>query len=752
MVELSELSYYRYCRITAQKIEVIKFIEALREVLPITLSSGWSLASTHHGLRCWKRKLPKPLCGAELTLSASTTKFEVPAVTVLNVVADVNSWPEWDPQIYKHLLQAELSEDPQLHGDAYMQSDQLVSLGNPGRPEIYRSVITLMTFSSCIALYADDIIIWVSKNNLSDAEQSLNKAMKNLQKVTQKLKLSINTNKSEIGLFTINNHLRHWTPNIFLNNSKLQYSDSPRYLGVTLDPALTFKKHIDTMISKAKNRFKILKKISGLNWGANANILRTTYLALVRPILEYATPAWINANTALKDININSPHTSKIIIYSDSRAAIYTLQSCFSSQEPLLKSIAKSVNRLPANSSVTVQWLPAHVGIPGNELADSLAKAGALGLPEARESTTQLDERDLLHTIKTQCLQEWKSDAAHDWYRAGGTSTGTQIYFYQLLFLSVPPNSLLYGRFGNLESNGTAWILLWNVDKLCWWFYLGQPVESSETSCIVSLIHGHAPRKGLTKDKSGLLASKLSNLKDALAATLYTSRPFHSPLEKRNGPQVPHLPAVKTALSDLTPHPCVLLTPDPKSANKSPGLLTLVPFSMTSSNITPSCLEGFVLTTLQPAKSKRKHDDRPAKVAAKTLWTKDSPSRPKLAPMISLDSKGSDTEDRLTSEHSESDARRNSCFSLGDVSITDFEMMGQQCTSQVLTEVYHSSVIEPNSAQPEQLPISGWIYLSKGEVAVSAEEVWKAVKNPHIRLVYDTTVKTQVSENQSKIL
>ncbi|UYV83004.1 hypothetical protein LAZ67_22001713 [Cordylochernes scorpioides] len=119
-----------------------------------------------------------------------------------------------------------------------------------------------------IALYADDIIIWVSKNNLSEAEQSLNKAMK----------------------------------------------DSPRYLGVTLDPALTFKKHIDTMISKAKNRLKILKKISGLNWGANANILRTTYLALVRPILEYATPAWINASkTNLSKIDRIQASAAKII-------------------------------------------------------------------------------------------------------------------------------------------------------------------------------------------------------------------------------------------------------------------------------------------------------------------------------------------------------------------------------------------------------------------------------------------------------
>ncbi|UYV76631.1 hypothetical protein LAZ67_14001532 [Cordylochernes scorpioides] len=62
---------------------------------------------------------------------------------------------------------------------------------------------------------------------------------------------------------------------------------------------------------------------------------------------------------------------------------------------------------------------------PTNHSNSTIHKAGALGLPEARASTTQLDERDLLRTIKTQCLQEWKSNPAYDWYRAGGTSTGS---------------------------------------------------------------------------------------------------------------------------------------------------------------------------------------------------------------------------------------------------------------------------------------------------------------------------------------
>ncbi|UYV70008.1 hypothetical protein LAZ67_7001454 [Cordylochernes scorpioides] len=146
----------------------------------------------------------------------------------------------------------------------------------------------------------------------------------------------------------------------------------------------------------------------------------------------------IEENSTLFDITIYTDSSQLETGLSGSVIAIYKEQPFipFKAASPvksLLKSIAKSVNRLPANSSVTMQWLPAHVGIPGNELADSLAKAGALGLPEARESTTQLDERDLLRTIKNQCSHEWKSNAAQ---------TGTELEGQAPVLSSQENNSL----------------------------------------------------------------------------------------------------------------------------------------------------------------------------------------------------------------------------------------------------------------------------------------------------------------------
>ena len=66
----------------------------------------------------------------------------------------------------------------------------------------------------------------------------------------------------------------------------------------------------------------------------------------------------------------------EVIILSDSQAAIKALtRSKISSL--CVRSCVEELNNLASNRSVTVRWVKAHVGIFGNETADTLAKYGA---------------------------------------------------------------------------------------------------------------------------------------------------------------------------------------------------------------------------------------------------------------------------------------------------------------------------------------------------------------------------------------
>ena len=55
---------------------------------------------------------------------------------------------------------------------------------------------------------------------------------------------------------------------------------------------MNFGEHTKTIETKSKQTLKLIKAISGTNWGQQKETLVNTYKQYTRPILEYASPAW----------------------------------------------------------------------------------------------------------------------------------------------------------------------------------------------------------------------------------------------------------------------------------------------------------------------------------------------------------------------------------------------------------------------------------------------------------------------------
>ena len=76
----------------------------------------------------------------------------------------------------------------------------------------------------------------------------------------------------------------------FLNGITLQRVDTIRDLGVQLDSKLSFTNHFDTIVAKANKMSGFVKRTC--KDFQSTGTLKVLYNALVRSILEYASPVW----------------------------------------------------------------------------------------------------------------------------------------------------------------------------------------------------------------------------------------------------------------------------------------------------------------------------------------------------------------------------------------------------------------------------------------------------------------------------
>lgn len=132
--------------------------------------------------------------------------------------------------------------------------------------------------------------------------------------------------------------------------------------------------------------------------------------------------------------NIAAPDFKSIWILTDSRSSIQHLSDWRDVGDRAGISILGLINRLSDTFEVHFQWIPSHVGVAGNEIADTLAKAASLKSPLPDMPFTY---NEVFSERRKTCGDHWKVPPVHVWYsgrRPGGAFSFTGQRSWQTCF------------------------------------------------------------------------------------------------------------------------------------------------------------------------------------------------------------------------------------------------------------------------------------------------------------------------------
>ena len=217
--------------------------------------------------------------------------------------------------------------------------------------------------------YADDWCLSHQSKSWDNLEATLSEDVSRMKSYFDTWYLKMNTIKTISTAFHLNNKEAHRKINIKIGDKTLPYDPTPKYLGVTLDRQLTYKKHLEGTARKIGKRNCILKKLAGTTWGASQTLLRTSAIALCYSVAEYCSPVWMrSSHTKLVDVKL--------------RESMRTITGCLKSTPtqwlPVMSAIAPPHLRREAANQKWINMAAQEVEAPLQEICKAAPERSRL--------------------------------------------------------------------------------------------------------------------------------------------------------------------------------------------------------------------------------------------------------------------------------------------------------------------------------------------------------------------------------------
>jgi hypothetical protein len=134
-----------------------------------------------------------------------------------------------------------------------------------------------------ILLYADNTSIIVNSPKLENYEKQINKIFKNINYWFKLNQLVLNYNKTHYIQFNMKNSREY----VLKLNYQGNYIKSPphtKFLGMIIDDSLSWKAHINQMMSKLNTACFVIRKLQAI---MSTETLRIVYFAYIYSIMSY---------------------------------------------------------------------------------------------------------------------------------------------------------------------------------------------------------------------------------------------------------------------------------------------------------------------------------------------------------------------------------------------------------------------------------------------------------------------------------
>lgn len=143
--------------------------------------------------------------------------------------------------------------------------------------------------NAIMATFADDTAILVPDKCVVKATEKLQNAVDKVRDWTQQWRIKLNETKSTHILFT--NRKLNNVP-IYINSKVVPYSNTAKYLGMTLDAKLKWKEHIKMKREELNIKYRKMYWLIGKNSDLSIQNKIMLYKQVLKPVWTYGIQLW----------------------------------------------------------------------------------------------------------------------------------------------------------------------------------------------------------------------------------------------------------------------------------------------------------------------------------------------------------------------------------------------------------------------------------------------------------------------------